>query len=46
MKRKNLIVWSLAVVILVAGGALAGDKVVKGKCVFCDHSIPGVWWNT
>jgi pyruvate formate lyase activating enzyme len=19
--------------------------VVKGRCVFCDHSIPGVWWN-
>ena len=19
--------------------------VVKGKCVHCDHSIPGVWWN-
>jgi len=20
-------------------------NVVKGRCVHCDHSIPGVWWN-
>ena len=33
MKRYHLIVWTLAAVVLLAGVALAGDQVVKGKCV-------------
>ena len=26
--------------------AILSLDVVKGKCRFCGHSIPGIWWNT
>ena len=33
MKQRSYIVWTLVAVMLVAGGALAGDKEISGKCV-------------
>ncbi len=33
MKQGRIIVWTLVVVMLAAGGALAGGKEITGKCV-------------
>jgi len=33
MKSKKIVVWVLAVVWIVAGGALAGEGLMTGKCV-------------
>ena len=33
MKQSKIIVWALAIVLIAAGGALAGQDVMTGKCV-------------